>query len=283
MNNLLKSDLYRARKDKVLWIGLIVTIGLVLFQVILSKAMVLAMNGDEAEDLVSNTLAVSGLSLWSNGVSINGNTAQLFVPIFVTIFIVKEFTDRTIRNKLIMGYSRTQIFFSIIIVHIIVSLVYLLSASLFGLIFGSIFFGFGTDVTAGAIGMLFIGFVLQFLLTYVIIGFAIVFAINRQSLILGIIIPLVVVFIFTILYTVALVGVSEGFTKAMSFTIFFQTNELQNMTSIGDLVVQNTYKIGETIIYLPSTPLTRILLTTPFIIAIELVVGFIRFRKIQFK
>ena len=283
MVSLLKSDLYRAKKDKVLWIGLFVCIGLVLFQTLITKVLVSTMAGD-AEDAVSGLLAVSGMSLWSNGVSINGNTAQLLVPVFVTIFIVKEFSDRTIRNKLIIGYSRTQIYFSIVIVHVIVSFIYLLAASLIGLILGSLFFGLGVEFSADAVGVLLLGFILQFILTYIIIGFAIIFAINKQSLILGIIIPLVIVFIFSIIYMIGYMGLNEGFTKFVSFTNFYQTTEIQNMTSLGDLVVQSTLKVGEDkIIYLPLTPLARIMLTAPIIIAAEVIIGFIRFRKIQFK
>ncbi len=288
MKSLLKSDLFRARKDKVLWIGLFVTIGLVLFQVILSKILVSTMSS-ENEGIISSNLASTGLALWSNGVSINGNTAQLLVPVFVTIFIVKEFSDRTIRNKLIVGYSRSQIYFSIIIVHIIVSLVYLFAASITGLIFGSLFFGFGVDFSADAVGVLLIGFILQFILSYMLIGFAIVFAINKQSLILGIIIPLVVVFIFSIIYMVAVLGVSEGFTKAISFTNFYQTNEIQNMTSLNDLTVSNWVTVYDNsgavkdIFELPLTPLARILITAPIVISLELVIGFLRFKKIQFK
>ena len=34
---------------------------------------------------------------------------------------------------------------------------------------------------------------------------------------------------------------------------------------------------------LPLTPLARILITTPLVVIAELVIGFVRFRKIQFK
>ncbi len=287
MKNLLKSDLFRARKDKVLWIGLFVCIGLVIFQVLLSKILVSTMASD-AEESISGLLAVSGMALWSNGVSINGNTAQLLVPIFVTIFIVKEFSDRTIRNKLIIGYSRSQIYFSIIIVHIIVSFVYVLAASLIGLIFGSILFGFGTTISGEAIAMLIVGFLLQFILSYIVLGFAIVFAINKQSLILGIILPIAIAFVFSIIYLVAAMGLSEGFSKVVSFSNFYQTTELQNMTSVSDLFVKSviTLKDGEETvksIYLPLTPFARIMLTAPIIIVLEIVIGYFRFKKIQFK
>ena len=97
MKNLLKSDFYRARKDKVLFIGLMVTIGLVLMQVLLSKAMLMASSAasDDAEQ-VGVVLGTTGLALWSNGVSILRNTTQMLIPIFLTIFIVKELYVTTV-------------------------------------------------------------------------------------------------------------------------------------------------------------------------------------------
>ena len=129
MKNLLKSDFYRARKDKLLLIGLLVSVGLVLMQVLLIKGLVSASSAADADtEVIGNALGTSGLALWFNGISIMGNTTQYIIPIFLTIFFVKEFSDRTIRNKLIVGYSRTQIFFSIIIVHAVLSVITTLMA-----------------------------------------------------------------------------------------------------------------------------------------------------------
>jgi len=125
MKNLLKADFYRAKKDKLLLIGLIVAIGLVLFQIIMVKGIVMASDAADVEaEEVGKALGTSGLAMWFNGISIMGNTTQYIIPIFLTIFFVKEFSDRTIRNKLIVGYSRTQIFFSIIIVHAVLSVIF---------------------------------------------------------------------------------------------------------------------------------------------------------------
>ena len=283
MKNLLRSDFYRARKDKVLFIGLMVTIGLVILQVLLTKGIyVLAKS--EMGDGVEMMLAASGLSYWSNGVSIMGNTAQMIVPIFVTIFVVKEFNDRTIRNKLIVGYSRSQIYFSIIIVHVVVSLVYMAAAALVGLIFGTIFFGFGAakGISVGnVIGVMLIGFVLQFILSYILLGFSIIFAINKQSLVLGILLPIVIGAIISLVSSFATGGVNETFTKVCSFFNFFQTFEVQNIVSVDEFGMNNI--LSSIDFNLPLNIIGRILITAPIIITAELVIGFLRFKKIQFK
>ena len=283
MTNLLKSDFYRAKKDKLLWIGLIVTVALVLMQILLVKAIVATSNAEADAEQVGTLLGTSGMAMWMNGVSILGNTTQYIIPIFLTIFFVKEFSDRTIRNKLIIGYSRTQIFFSIIIVHAVLSIIFYFAASLIGLLFGSLLFGFGTTFNASSFGMLVVGFLLEFLLSYILIGFAIVFAINKQSMVLGIVIPIIVAIIFSILGTLGMF-VSENFTKVLSFFNFYQASELQGMTSISELTVRTIVTVNdETSYYLPLTPLARIMISTPIIVFLELFIGYQFFKKIQFK
>ena len=287
MNNLLKSDFYRARKDKVLLIGFIVSIGIVIISLLLTKGLS-AMAEGEIEG-AGSMLTTKGISAWSNGVSVMGNTAQMIAPVFITIFFVKEFNDRTIRNKLIIGYTRSQIFFSIIIVHFVISLIYLFGASLVGLLLGTLLFGLGATFTFDLFMLLVVGFILQFLLSYILMGFCIIFSINKQSIALGIILPIAIGFIISLLGTFAVMGVNEGFTKVMSFTNFYQSIELQNMTKMEELVLKSTIEftneVGEVtkIIDIPLNPLGRILIATPIIIALELVIGYFRFKKIQFK
>ena len=284
MKNLLKADFYRARKDKLLLIGLLVSIGLVLMQVLLIKGLVSASSAADADaEVIGNALGTSGLALWFNGISIMGNTTQYIIPIFLTIFFVKEFSDRTIRNKLIVGYSRTQIFFSIIIVHAVLSVIIYFTTSMIGLLFGSLLFGFGATFNGSVIGLMVVGFIIEFFLSYVLIGFAIIFAINKQSIVLGIVIPIVVATIISILGAVAMI-ISNNATKVFSFFNFYQASEIQNMTELAELTMTHWIEVGdETRFALPLTPLARFIIVTPAVIAIEFVIGYLRFKKIQFK
>lgn len=285
MRNLLKADLYRAKRDKLLLIGLIVAIGLVLFQTLIIKGFTLMASNESEGDAIASIAGATGLALWFNGISVMGNTSLYIVPIFLTIFFVKEFSDRTIRNKLIIGYTRTQIFFSIIIVHAILSLIFYLATSGIGLLLGGLLFGFGTVVDGGSISLLIVGFLLEFLLSYVLIGFAIIFAINKQSMVLGIIIPIVFGFILSILQVITMFA-GETLTKVFSFMFFYQAQELQGFTDISQLVHSVMITVDAeagTYYLLPLTPLARILITTPLVVIAELVIGFVRFRKIQFK
>ena len=118
-------------------------------------------------------------------------------------------------------------------------------------------------------------------------GFCIILSINRQSIALGIVLPIAIGFIISLLGSFAIMGISEGFSKVMSFTNFFQSVELQNMVSTEELFMTSYLEFGsgENMIRfaLPLTPMARILLTAPLLITLELVIGYCRFKKIQFK
>lgn len=281
MRNLLKADLYRAKRDKLLLIGLIVAVGLVIFQALIVKGFTLMSSSDAESDAIATMAGATGLQLWFNGISVMGNTSLYIVPIFLTIFFVKEFSDRTIRNKLIIGYTRTQIFFSIIIVHALLSVIFYLATSGLGLILGCMLFGFGTVVDGASIGLLFVGFLLEFLLSYILIGFAIIFAINKQSMVFGIIIPIIFGFVLSILQVLSMFA-SDALIKIFSFLFFYQAQELQTFVGVPQLVNEAAC-LYDAELMMPLVPLLRILLVAPFAVIIEIVVGFIRFRKIQFK
>ncbi|MBP5444563.1 MAG: ABC transporter permease subunit [Acholeplasmatales bacterium] len=283
MKNLFRSELFRARKDKVLLIGFIVSIGLVILSLFLTKILETMANNADESGAIGAMMTTSGIAAWSNGVSVMGNTAQMIAPIFITIFFVKEFNDRTIRNKLIIGYTRSQIFFTIILVHFIISLVYLFGASFVGLVFGTVLFGLGADFTLDLVGLLIFGFIIQFLLSYVLMGFCIIFSINKQSIALGIVLPIAIGFILSLIGSFAILGVSEGFTKVMSFTNCYQSLEFQNMTSLEDFILKSWVEVNEKRYAVPLNPLGRFLIVTPIVIVLELVIGYFRFKKIQFK
>ena len=286
MRNLLRADLYRALKNKLLRIGLIITAALAIFQALVYKFIAIISDiGEEEIDMFGQVLNGNGIALWNNGASIGGNTAAFIVPIFVTIFILREFGDRTVRNKLIMGYTRSQIYFSSILLHLFLMFVYLFVASFFGLVFGTIFFAVGGEITFEFIAMIFVSFVLQFILSYTVLCLGIVLSINVQSPVIGIIIPIALSFVASLINTIALLGVSGSFINFWSCFSFYQSSEISLMTNITELVKQTfaTDVITFENIAIFGNPLLRILITAPVVITTEIMVGYVKFKYINFK
>lgn len=285
MKNLLKADLYRALKNKLLIIGLIAAVGLTIFQVLIYKGLaVLGEITEEDMEIFGALISADGISLWNSGASIVGYSAAYLIPIFVTIFMLREYSDRTVRNKLLMGYTRSQIYFGAILVHLILSFVFLFTASTVGFILGSLFFGLGAEFTMSYVGMLLVGFLLQFILSYTVLCLGIVLAINIQNPVLGIIIPIIFSFLGSLITTLTTFGFSDSFTQILSFTSYFQSTEITGMTNIGDLIKQTLIMdFNNDIITIKLVPLLRILITAPVIISGEIVFGYIKFKRINFK
>lgn len=126
MRKLLSANFFRLWKEKMFWLGLaFMTIGSVCFSWMNCKTAM--KNADVkfyVEDIMFNMLPVMG---------------------FVFVFIIgmrlgTEFDEHTIRNKLIVGYNRTQIYFSEYIACLIASLILLTAMLLPSSAVGWLFF-----------------------------------------------------------------------------------------------------------------------------------------------
>lgn len=123
MSNLLKADLYALRKNKMTYILLAVCVGLSLMSLGLYAGInllageLLEESAQEVEELggagFSELFSARGLMLGTFSLTQN---AGLIIPIFTGILILADVRHGTIRNKVISGKSRVQIYLSHLIV-----------------------------------------------------------------------------------------------------------------------------------------------------------------------
>ena len=121
MINLLRTDFYRLIKNKLVLISLIVAAA---FPFVIAAAFcglkaLVSLDGEEMGDIIdavldSHMLVASTFSFTNN--------FGIALPIFATILVMADINSGTIRNKIILGYSRHKIFLS----HFITSLAYCL-------------------------------------------------------------------------------------------------------------------------------------------------------------
>ena len=116
MGNLLKADLFRVIRTKIVYISLIVAVGLPLFM-----ASVFLLTGMTESEGIEVTKIIYGNMLFTGSFSSLLSFSYIFA-IFPVIVIMMDFGNGTIRNKIIHGYTRHQIFAA----HFIVSLLYVL-------------------------------------------------------------------------------------------------------------------------------------------------------------
>ena len=139
MIGLLKADFYRVRKSKLTLVILILCVAFPLF-ITLMYLGINALTGDALGDetlFSANTLMDSAFSLTNN--------IGLVIPAFAGILVCSDISNGTLRNKVISGNRRVQIYLSHLIVSIVfcVFMIFLYTAATTG--FALLFFPFESD------------------------------------------------------------------------------------------------------------------------------------------
>lgn len=136
MSRLLKTNFMRLWKDKIFGVGVAVMAGSALYKTI----SILTVHSEPGDVALSNVFFTYATYILILGC------------VFCSLYIGTEYSDGTIRNKLIMGHSRRNIYCANLIVCIIANLIMCLAyiaASLIGLSLG-----FYTSITDTLLGLL---------------------------------------------------------------------------------------------------------------------------------
>lgn len=167
MGNLIKAELYRVFKDKLFLILCIIAGAMSLFLALMYFGLgsLLIEDGVTIREVFSAaSLALSSFSPFSN--------FGLVVAIFLCILLGKDYTQGTVRNKIIMGKSRAEIFFSNLIVTVIIIMIVVVGFAILNFAISSIFFN--TGITTDNIVSFLSQFALQ-ILGWLVLATAIAF------------------------------------------------------------------------------------------------------------
>ena len=149
MTGLLKSDFRRVLKDKLL---IVVGILAVVFAITLPLLYAVLFSTADLLDTAILGNIFSAKTLFFSSFSI-GNNLGLVAPVLLAIILCKDFSFGTIRNKIIAGKSRTQIFMSLFITCAVVLIVVMTIHALITLGISLIFFDYQeTAFTFGDFG-----------------------------------------------------------------------------------------------------------------------------------
>ena len=138
MINLLRVNLYRMRKDILLYVCLAVTV-LMVFTSVATFKLLGMLTGVELE---SFGMVASGKVLLLNTLSPMNNMGVL-IPILMILMHAKDYSNGTIRNKIICGYNRTSVFMASWVSALLFGAVMLLLNMLGSLGMGCLVFGYG--------------------------------------------------------------------------------------------------------------------------------------------
>lgn len=103
MTKLLRANFARLWKSKIFWLGMAFMIGLSAFAV-LARYRDKIVEPDFAFPTLDGLFFVGGVYI------------AIVIAVFISIFIGTEYSDGTIRNKLVTGHSRISVYFSNLIV-----------------------------------------------------------------------------------------------------------------------------------------------------------------------
>lgn len=149
MNRLLKADFKRFFKDKLFLVSCIIALVFSIINPLLYKLIFSSLLEFEMEEL---GIVLDLNSLYFQSFSLSNNLG-LIVPILIVIIIFKDFSFGTIRNKIIAGHNRTNIFISLFIVSsAIISLIMFSSATITGLLSMALFPDLVSNLTSKEIG-----------------------------------------------------------------------------------------------------------------------------------
>ena len=108
MGKLLLSDLKRIFKDKIFIVACIVGICFALLTPIILLVLTILIEFFNLQELSFLKESFYGRTIFFGSFN-PGNNFGLILPILVSIIVLKDFSYGTIRNKVITGYSRTNI------------------------------------------------------------------------------------------------------------------------------------------------------------------------------
>ncbi|NLW74289.1 MAG: hypothetical protein GX057_05270 [Clostridiales bacterium] len=145
MSDLLRADYYKIKKDIILFIALI----LVVFFALSTPALYLLLEKlieDSLDELggMGFGIAFSGKFVFMSTLSVTNNIG-LILPVLMGILVCRDFSTGTVRNKIIAGHSRLQVYLSLLISAVSIGATLFLIYSLLMLALGSLLLGYGSD------------------------------------------------------------------------------------------------------------------------------------------
>ena len=109
MRDLFKIDLRRILKDKLFFVTCIIALVLAVVNPLLNKVLFSLLDLEDMGDMLG--MLVSAKSMFFSSF-LPGDNLGLVMPILIAIIICKDFSQGTVRNKIIAGKSRHSIFLS---------------------------------------------------------------------------------------------------------------------------------------------------------------------------
>ena len=204
MNSLLKADFFSLLKSKITYVVLFICLGFPILMVLIYVGLgkVILNVFDDPEEMIGLRDMFSAKSITFSAFSLTQNIG-LIIPIFVGIITMADIRNGTIRNKVIIGKKRTQIYLSHLIVATCFCVVMILVSFLMFFGASSIFFNYGPKVDAKQVESFFRCLCIGILTFVFVASLSTFLALATKSMPLTIIVTLVTVIVLSLFCTLS--------------------------------------------------------------------------------
>ena len=214
MRELLKTDLRRILKDKLFLVVCILGVVFAVSTPLLNQLIIVGLD-------ISEEMSVSfatAKSMFFSSFSLSGNFG-LILPILLSIVLCKDFNQGTVRNKIISGKSRKDVFFSMFFSGTIVICGVMLAHAMLTLVISLCFFPYQPEFWYLLISLLFS------ILLYVFISALISFlCVLMKNVGLAIVIYIAINFFFSIVGTIISLAAVFSETESTALEIAQKAN-----------------------------------------------------------
>jgi len=240
MRSLLKADLRRVLKDKLLIVMGILAVVFALITPLLYALIISGMGADE--DLEIFGIAFTAKSMFFNSFSL-GNNLGLIVPVLLALVLCKDFSFGTVRNKIIAGKTRFQIYMSLFITCSVVFILCMLLHAFITLCLSLCFFDYQlTPFTASDFWYFLESFFLEILVLLFVSSMLSWLCANRKNVGLAIVLYVAITFALIMIGSILQVAISlleaiGGKEDVVSVLTFINRINVFNATAyigIGD-------------------------------------------------
>ena len=236
MRSLLKADFFALLKSKLTYIVLFICIGFPIFMVLVDLGLAKVIL-DLTEDIEESPIAIedmfSSKSITFNAFNLTSNIG-LIIPIFVGIITMADIRNGTIRNKVIIGKNRTQIYLSHLVVAITfcVGMIFISFLMFFGM--SNIFFKYGPEVNAAEVANFFQCLVIGLLTFAYVASLSTFLALSTKSMPLTIILTIVIVIALSLTCTLLPLLPTDKYNYIFYMIPTYATAQLSSFNRLGN-------------------------------------------------
>ena len=203
MLDLFRADLKRVLRDRLFLIVCIVAAVLAATTPLLYWGLGLF---EGALEEMGMYLKLSGRGMFFDAM-MPANNMGLILPVFLVILLSKDFTWGTVRNKIVCGKTRGQIFLSLFLTSTVVTLTVMLAQAVLSSLIGSLIFGFqSTPFTAADAGYLALSVLFEILLYIMISALVSLLTVASPNMGVGIVLYVAVNLVFAIIGSITSVS-----------------------------------------------------------------------------